>query len=107
MNSGGNLNLLNKCKPQITGLRHNSGWNMRSCYFKIIALLRATRFFAALRRLWRESEHFVHVPERLRWLRDADGAALKTVQTITGSDYGHRAMGRVQEFNNQVVGVRS
>jgi hypothetical protein len=64
------------------------------------------RIFRALRRLWRESEHFVHVPERLRWLRDADGAALKAVQAITGSDYGHRAMALVQEFGNQVVPFR-
>jgi hypothetical protein len=56
--------------------------------------------FRKLRRLWRETEHFVQVPVRLRWLRDIDSAALKIVQALTGSDYGYRAMARVQEFNN-------
>ena len=56
--------------------------------------------FRFLRRLWRESEHFVQVPERLRWLRDADSAVVKIVQATSGSDYGYRAMARVQEFNN-------
>jgi hypothetical protein len=62
--------------------------------------------FRILRRLWRESEHFVHVPDRLRWLRDAGGASLKTVQAVVASDYGHRAMARVQELGNQVVPFR-
>jgi hypothetical protein len=64
------------------------------------------KVFRALRRLWRESEHFVHVPDRLRWLRDAGGESLKTVQAIAASDYGHRAMARVQDFGNQVVPFR-
>ncbi len=63
--------------------------------------------FRSLRQLWRESEQFVHVPERLRWLRDADTRALKTVHAFAGSDYGHRAMARVQEFNKQPVPFRS
>jgi hypothetical protein len=64
------------------------------------------KVFRALRRLWRESEHFVHVPDRLRWLRDIDGPTLKTVRAITGSEYGHRVMARVQQFNGQIVPFR-
>ncbi|MGH2398056.1 MAG: hypothetical protein ACRDFW_14005, partial [bacterium] len=64
------------------------------------------KIFHSLRQLWRESEHFVYVPERLRWLRDADSEALKTVHAVTGSDYGHRALARVQEFGRRLVPFR-
>lgn len=64
------------------------------------------KVFRFLRRLWRESEHFIQVPNRLRWLRDIDGNSLQTVHSITGSDYGNRAMARVQEFGNALVPFR-
>ena len=64
------------------------------------------KMFRRLRRLWRESENFVHVPERLRWLRSVDSVGLKTVRAIVGSDYGNRAMARVQEFSNALVPFR-
>jgi len=64
------------------------------------------KVFRSLRRLWRESEHFIQVPNRLRWLRDIDGSSLRTVHAITGSDYGNRAMARVQEFGNALVPFR-
>ena len=63
--------------------------------------------FRLLRRLWRESEHFVQVPERLRWLRDTNDGTLRTVQVFIGSDYGHRSMARVREFGEQLVPFRS
>ena len=62
--------------------------------------------FRALRQLWREGEHFVRVPDRLHWLRADDGRSLRTVQAIVGSDYGMRAMARVQQFNNAPVPMR-
>jgi hypothetical protein len=62
--------------------------------------------FRFLRRLWHESEHFVEVPERLRWLRAPDGKSLKVVHATTGSDYGARSMARVQEFGNSLVPFR-
>lgn len=62
--------------------------------------------FRSLRRLWRESEHFVHVPTRLRWLRDAGSAGLKTVQAVVASDRDLRAMARVNEFQNLLVPFR-
>jgi hypothetical protein len=64
------------------------------------------RAFRNLRKVWRETEHFVHVPDRLRWLREVDTARLKVVQVTTGSDYGHRAIARVQEFNNSQAPFR-
>ncbi len=64
------------------------------------------KMFRSLRQLWRESEHFVQVPERLRWLRAADGKTLKTVKAISGSDFGSRAMARVLEFGSTLVHFR-
>lgn len=64
------------------------------------------RVFRSLRQLWRESEHFIQVPDRLRWLRAADGRSLQAVHAITGSDYGNRAMARIQEFGNALVPFR-
>ena len=60
-----------------------------------------------LRQLWRESEHFVEVPERLRWLRAPDGKSLKIVKAVVNSDYGMRAMARVQELGGTLVPFRS
>ncbi|MCY4440661.1 MAG: hypothetical protein OXE53_10705 [Deltaproteobacteria bacterium] len=62
--------------------------------------------FRSLRQLWREGEQFVRVPQRLRWLRTEDGRTLQTVQAVVGSDYGTRAMARVQKFNNTPVPLR-
>ena len=56
--------------------------------------------FRHLRNLWRVSEQFVHVPDRLRWLVIEDGKTLKKVTGIIGSDYGYKAMALVQNFNN-------
>ena len=64
------------------------------------------RVFRDLRRLWRESEHFVQVPNRLRWLRDSDGETVKTVQATVGSDRDLRPMARVSEFQNIVAPFR-
>ncbi len=62
--------------------------------------------FRYLRHLWHESEHFVEVPERLRWLRGQDGKGLQIAHATTGSDYGSRSMARVQEFGNSLVPFR-
>jgi hypothetical protein len=68
--------------------------------------LEGDKTFRALRQLWRESEHFVEVPERLRWLRGPDGKALKTVKATVSSDYGTRFMARVPEFGSALVPFR-
>jgi len=65
------------------------------------------KVFRSLRVLWRESEQFVQVPARLRWLRVVNGDDLQTVLAITGSDYGTRAMARVQEFGDALVPFRT
>jgi len=65
------------------------------------------KIFKDLRNLWRDSEHFVQVPERLRWLWTADGETLQTVHAITGSDYGNRTLARVDEFRSSLVPFRS
>lgn len=62
--------------------------------------------FRTLRQLWRESEHFVEVPERLRWLCGPDGKSLKAVKATVTSDYGTRAMARVPEFGSALVPFR-
>lgn len=62
--------------------------------------------FRSLRQIWRVSEQFVQVPERLHWLRAVDGNSLQTVHAITGSDYSHRATAYVQEFDNAPVPFR-
>lgn len=64
------------------------------------------KVFRALRSLWRDSEHFVQVPERMRWLLSPEGSALQVVQAVTGSDYGNRAMARVLAFGNALVPFR-
>jgi hypothetical protein len=64
------------------------------------------REFRGLRKIWRESEYFVHVPTRLRWLRDGDGETIKAVQAIVGSDRNVRGMARVSEFRNLLVPFR-
>lgn len=68
--------------------------------------LEGDRVFRFLRQLWRESEHFVEVPERLRWLRGPDAKTLRTVHAIIGSDSGIRAMALVQEFGSAPVPFR-
>jgi hypothetical protein len=63
--------------------------------------------FRYLRRVWRESEHFVQIPERLRWLRGPDGKSLQTVHATTASDYGARSFARVQEFGDTIAPFRA
>ena len=62
--------------------------------------------FKRLRRLWHETEDFVHVPERLRWLHSVDSVSLQTVRAVVGSDYGNSAMARVREFGNALAPFR-
>jgi hypothetical protein len=62
--------------------------------------------FKELRKLWKESEHVVEVPERLRWLRSADGRSLQIVHAKVQADYGARVMARVQEFGSIPVPLR-
>ena len=63
--------------------------------------------FQSLRRLWQTSEQFVHVPERLRWLRIPDNSTTpQVVKATTGPEYGTRAFAAVREFANARVPFR-
>jgi hypothetical protein len=64
------------------------------------------RIFRSLRQAWRESEHFVQVPTRLRWLRDFGGDNVRTVRATVASDRDLRAMARVAEFQSLLVPFR-
>lgn len=64
------------------------------------------REFRLLRQLWKETEYFVQVPDRLHWLIGPDGWSRRVVHAITGSDFGSRGMARVQEFGNILVPFR-
>ena len=68
--------------------------------------LEGDKTFKDLRKLWKESEHTVEVPERLRWLRSADALSLRIVHARVQADYGARAMARVQEFGSIAVPLR-
>ena len=64
------------------------------------------RIFRELRRLWKESEQLVQVPDRLRWLRGPDVRSAKTVSAVIGLDGGIRAAARVQDFGGSLVPFR-
>jgi hypothetical protein len=68
--------------------------------------LEGDKAFKELRRLWKESEHLVEVPERIRWLRSADGRSLQVVHARVHADYGARIMARVQELGSIPVPLR-
>lgn len=57
------------------------------------------RLFTRLRRTWREREHFVHVPNRLRWLFDNSGNP-RVVQAIVRPEGTGRPMAQIQELRN-------
>ena len=62
--------------------------------------------FRELRRLWRNSEHFVRVPRPLDWLRERESEDLAVVQAVVDSDQSHRPMAKVREFGNRVAPFR-
>ena len=64
------------------------------------------REFYRLRQLWRERDYIVEVPERLRWLYDAEGR-VRTVHAVamsSGSD--RRPMAAVTEFRGKKAPFR-
>lgn len=62
--------------------------------------------FKKLRRLWRETDHFVQVPSRLRWLRKKEDGSIKPVSAVVASDYTYKSMALVRQFVNQLVPFR-
>ena len=59
--------------------------------------------FHRLRELWRETEHFVHVPAPLNWLREGETEALRIVKAQMNSDQGYRYQARVLEFGRNAL----
>ena len=64
------------------------------------------RVFRDLRRLWRESEHYVHVPARLRWFRERESGIRRAVSSTVVSDSDLRPMASVREFQGIRVPFR-
>lgn len=64
------------------------------------------REFFKLRALWKKSEQYVFVPERLHWLLTIDGRDRRAVDAITASGYGARADARIQDFNKALTPYR-
>lgn len=67
----------------------------------------ASRSFRQLRRLWREGEHYVEVPERLRWLWSLDGRTQRQVNAkiIAGNEF--RRTAKVRELQDEEVPFRA
>ncbi len=113
--------LLCNCRPHgfkeqvdiLDTLLHSESWTPPQTQLEYGILLFQTsranegeRVFRSLRRLWREGEHFVKVPERLRWLRASDGRALQIVRATIGSERDTRPFAIVREFANARVPFR-
>lgn len=62
--------------------------------------------FKKLRDLWRSTEQYVSVPDRLRWLLTPDRQDRRIVDAVTLPGYGSRAQARIPEFNNSVTPYR-
>jgi hypothetical protein len=62
--------------------------------------------FRALRALWRETDVFVQLPDRLRWLFEPGGQRPRVVNAVAAYDFGHRAMARVRQFGRFDVPYR-
>ncbi len=73
--------------------------------FQEMRLDEANREFRALRSLWRETEIFVQVPPRLRWLLQPGGER-RRVSATAAYDHGFRAMARVTDFGRIEVPYR-
>ena len=63
----------------------------------------AVRMFRELRRLWKESDHYVQVPERLRWLMTLDGQAPRQVTAKVVGSYELRRAAKVRELQDAEV----
>ncbi|VDC19205.1 hypothetical protein [Pseudogemmobacter humi] len=67
----------------------------------------ASRRFGKLRQLWARGEHYVEVPDRLRWLIDESTGNRRQVRArIASGGDGARLHARVQELQNDRVPFR-
>jgi len=61
------------------------------------------RLFRELRRLWKETDYIVHVPDRLRWLRGSGGGTERQVTARVVGDSDYRRMAKVRELQETEV----
>ena len=66
----------------------------------------AERIFRNLRQLWRNEEHYVEVPERLRWLRVRDTADRRQVHARVSVTSDGRYFANVSHLQNRRVPFR-
>lgn len=66
----------------------------------------AERIFRNLRQLWRNQEHYVEVPERLRWLRVRDTADRRQVHARVSMTNDGRYLANVSHLQNRPVPFR-
>lgn len=66
----------------------------------------AQRLFRDLRRLWREGDYYVEVPNRLRWLLTLDGTAQRQVTAKVTGDNEYRRAAKVRELQDTEVYFR-
>ena len=65
----------------------------------------AEREFRVLRKLWRETDVFVHVPSRLRWLLQAGGDR-RRLSATAAYEHGYKAVARIADFGRIEVPYR-
>ena len=91
------------CLEQLQGIHGSESPQERLEYaillFEVGRPTDGDRIFAELRRLWRDTDHFVRVPDRLKWLVDPHGSA-KVVQAVVRPDGVGRPMAQVQQLRN-------
>lgn len=63
--------------------------------------------FRELRKLWRNTEQFVYVPDRLRWLREEGVATRRIVNAVVGSEHSGRPMARIPALGNILAPFRA
>lgn len=66
----------------------------------------ADRLFKDLRRLWRQGDHYVEVPDRLRWLLTADGKTQRQVTARIVFKYENRSAAKIRELQDTEVPFR-
>lgn len=73
--------------------------------FQEMRLDEADREFRSLRKLWRDTDIFVNVPTRLRWLLQGNGDRRRVTATAA-YEQGHRSVARITDFGRVEVPYR-
>lgn len=75
-------------------------------FYQVGRAAEGDREFRRLRSVWRRSEQYVYVQERLRWLLTPDHTARRVVDVVSASGYGARADAKVRDFGNALTPYR-